>query len=285
MKERNTFETGGEEQGNLEDRLAAYYGSKLPEQPLPPASWVQLRSSLRRQRSLRHQPSRISGRRRRRIRFMHFPRFSYGGAIPVYVRDAFEHIAHEARLPYTSEMLHCTFKKQVHMPSVHVSYWGKRRIHLLLPASSSRSLEPEGLNVLLAAGLAKYLLLFERRPPFGLVRMLIIWTCLLALIVLVLFGRQDSVFIVFPIAIILLAMLFCTLVLTHLQGRSLAFRVDALIVQWLGREQVCQGLHALVRYSRHPRRKGFGQVSFIERIERVCGTQVETQRERLTLVR
>lgn len=285
MKEWNTFESGREEQGNLEDRLSAFYGLELPEQPLPPRSWVQLRSRLPRQRSFRRRSFRISGRPRRRIRFMHFPRFSYGGAMPVYVQDAFERIAHEAGLPFTPEMLNCTYKKQVRIPSVRVSYQGKRRIHLLLPATPSRSLEQEELNVLLAAGLAKHLLLFERRPPFGLVRMLIIWACLLALIALVMVGRQHSVFIVFPIAVILLAVLFWTLVLSHLQGRSLAFRVDALMVYWLGRDQVCQGLHALVRRSRRPQRKGFGQVSFDERIERVCGTGVAAQSERLTLVR
>jgi hypothetical protein len=285
MKEWNTSESGQEDRGNLEDRLAAYYGPELPEQPLSTTSWVQLRSRLPRQRSFRHRSFRLSGRPRRRIRFMHFPRLSYGGAMPVYVQDAFERIVHEAGLTSTPEMLHCTYKKQVQIPSVRVSYWGKRKIHLILPATMTRSLEPEELNVLLAAGLAKHLLLIERRLPFGLVRMLTIWTCLLALIVLDLDGRQQSMVITFPIATILIVVIFWVLVLTHLQGRALAFRVDALMVQWLGRDRVCQGLHALVRRSRRPQRKGFGRVSFDERIERVCGTRVAAQSERLTLVR
>ena len=216
---------------------------------------------------------------------MHFPRFSYDGAIPDYIQNAFERIAHEARLPYTPEMLHCTIKKQGRIPSVRVSYWGKRRIHLLLPATPMRSLEPAELNVLLASGLATHLLLFERKPPLRFVRMLIIWACLLALIALALVGRDHFAFILFPIAILFLLILICTLVLSHLQGRSLAFRVDALMVQWLGRGQVCQGLHSLVRRSCHPYRKGFGQISFAERIERVCGTRIAPQSERLTLVR
>ncbi len=285
MKQWNSFETGREAQGNLEDRLTAYYGQELPPQELPPTSWMQLRSRLPRQRALQRQSFRPVHRPRRHMRFIHFPHFSYGGAIPIYVQDAFEYTARQARLPFIPDMLHCTYKKQVRIPTVHVSYWGKRKIHLLLPATMMRSLEPEELNVLLATGLAKHLLLFERRPPFGLVRMFILWACLLALIALVLIGRQDSVFIVFPIAVILLVVLFGTLVSTHFQGRSLAFRVDALMVQWLGRDQVCQGLHALVRRSRRPHRKGFGQVSFDERIERVCGTRVAEQSERLTLVR
>ncbi|MEO8974047.1 MAG: hypothetical protein ABI406_20860, partial [Ktedonobacteraceae bacterium] len=212
MKEWNTSESGREEQGNLEDRLSTYYGPALPEQALPPTSWVQLRSRLLRQRSFRHQSFRISGRPGRRTGFMHLPRVSHGGAVPVYIQDAFERIVHEARLSRTTDMLHCTFKRRVRIPSVRVSYWGKRKIHLLLPARPSRSLEPAELNVLLASGLATHLLLFERKPPFGLVRMLIIWACLLALIALALVDRDHFEFILFPIAVILLVILFCTLV-------------------------------------------------------------------------
>jgi len=283
MNEWNTSETEREERGNLEDRLSAYYGPTLPEQPLPPTSWVQLRSHLRRQHSLRQQSFHMP-RRRRRVRFKHLPRVSYGGAIPVYIQDAFERIAYDARLPYTPDMLHCTFKKQIHLPSVRVSYWGKRKIHLVLPASPARSLEPVELNVLLASGLASHLLLFERKPPFGLVRMLIIWACLVALLMLIPIGWQYFDAKIFPIAAMLFAILLCMVVLSHLKGRKFAFRVDALMVQWLGRSQVCQGLQALVRRSSRPQRKGFGQVSFAERIERVCGTRVEAQSERLTLV-
>ncbi|HVB23040.1 MAG TPA: hypothetical protein VNG51_13945 [Ktedonobacteraceae bacterium] len=283
MNEWNTSETERDERGNLEDRLSAYYGPTLPEQPLPPTSWVQLRSHLRRQHSLRqrffHMP-----KRRRRVRFKHLPRVSYGGAIPVYIQDAFESIAHEAQLPYTADMLHCTFKKQIGIPSVRVSYWGKRKIRLILPAPLSRPLEPAELNVLLASGLASHVLRFERKPPYGLVRMLVIWACLVALLMLIPIGWQYFDAKIFPIAMMLFAILLCMVVLSHLKGRKFAFRVDALMVQWLGRSQVCQGLQALVRHSRHPQRKGFGQVSFAERIERVCGTRVAAQSERLTLV-
>ncbi len=284
MKEWNTSDKKHGEPGSLEDRLSAYYGPELPAQPLPPASWVQLRSRLPYKRSFRRRSLRSLRISRRRIRFMHLPRSSSGGTIPVYILDAFERIAHEARLPFTPEMLHCTFKRQVRLPSVRVSYWGKRKIHLLLPVSLSQSLEPAELNVLLASGLACHRLLFERKLPFGLVRMLPVWACLLALIALCVVGWRHFEFIMFPIAVILIAILFYTLVLSHRQGRSLAFRVDALMVQWLGRDQVCRGLHTLVRRSRRPQRKGFGQISFVERIERVCGTRVAAQSERLTLV-
>src|SRR5579863_14682 len=273
MNEWNTSETRVEEHGNLEDRLSAYYGPNLPEQPLPPTSWVQMRSRLTHQQSVRHRSFHMPGRRRRG-RFMQLPRVSHGGAMPAYIQHAFEHIAHEARLPYTADMLRCTFKKQIGIPSVSVSYWGKQRIHLHLPASLSRSLEPAELNVLIASGIASHLLLFEHKPPYGLVRMLIMWTCLIALLALLWIDWRHFDVVFLPIATILFAILLCTGVIAHLKGRLLAFRVDALTVEWLGRSEVCQGLHGLVRHSRHPRRKGFGQVSFAERIERVCGTRV-----------
>lgn len=284
MKEWNTSDKKHGEPGSLEDRLSAYYGSELPVQPLSSASWVRLQSRLSPQQSFRGRFLRSFRVSRRRIRFMHHPRFSYDGTIPVSIQDAFEYIAQEARLPCTSEILHCTFKGQVRLPFVRVSYWGKRKIHVCLPALPFHPLEPIELNVLLASGLATHALLFERKVPFGLVRMCIMWVCLLALIALCAVGWHHFDVTVFPIATILIAILLCTVALSHRQGRSLAFRVDALMVQWLGRDQVCQGLHALVRRSQHPRRKGFGQISFAERIERVCGTRIAAQSEHLTLV-
>jgi hypothetical protein len=279
MNEWNTRER--EHGTSLDDRLAAYYGPDIPEQPLPPAAWHKLRARLPRQRPFRYWPLHI---RRRVIRFTHVAHISRGGTAPAYIQDAFNRIAREARLPYTAAMLHCTFKKQVRVPSVRVSYRGRQKIHLLLPASPTSSLAAAELNVLLASGLASHLCLFERKPPFGLVRMLATWVCLLALIALALVGWHKSAPIMFPIAIVLLAIVFCTVVVSHRQGRALAFRVDALAVQWLGRSQMCEGLHALVRRSQHPLRRGLGQVSFTERIERVCGTQIPVENERLTLV-
>lgn len=267
---------------SLDDQLAAYYGQEIPEKSLPPAAWHKLRAKLPRQRPFRYWPLHI---RRRRIRFIHVPRISHGSSAPVYIRDAFNRIAHEARLPYTSALLHCTFKKQVRIPSVRVSYWGKQKIHLLLPASPTSSLEPAELNVLLASGLACHVCLFERKPPFGLVRMLTMRVCLLALIALMLVGWHKFTPIILPIAVVILAILLCTAVVSHRRGRALAFRVDALSVQWLGRSQMCQGLHDLVRRSRRPQCKGLGQVSFAERIQRVCGMQIPVENERLTLVR
>src|ERR1700719_3177772 len=95
MKEWNTPERKHGEQGTLEDRLGAYYGQEIPERPLPATSWYKLHARLPRQRPYRHWPFHI---RRRRIRFIHVPRNSYSSTVPVYVQDAFNRIAHEARL-------------------------------------------------------------------------------------------------------------------------------------------------------------------------------------------
>ena len=65
----------------------------------------------------------------------------------------------------------------------------------------------------------------------------------------------------------------------------LAFRADAVVVQWLGRERTCRGLHALANRSRSPSRSKWGEPSLAERIKRVCGKQVTIEEDRLMLVR
>jgi hypothetical protein len=65
----------------------------------------------------------------------------------------------------------------------------------------------------------------------------------------------------------------------------MAFRADELMVRWLGRSRVCQGLHILAGRRRTHRYRVWGEPSLDERIERVCGTRVEIEDERLTLVR
>ena len=47
----------------------------------------------------------------------------------------------------------------------------------------------------------------------------------------------------------------------------------------------CQGLHALADRSRTASRKRWADLSLVERIGRVCGTQVRVEDQRLTLVR
>ncbi len=113
-----------------------------------------------------------------------------------------------------------------------------------------------------------------------MVRILIAIALLLASIATIIFMIQGRLATVVPIAIVL-----CTLWLLHVQGRRTVFRADSLVVQWLGRERTCQGLHALADRSRSPRRSRWGEPSLAERIERVCGTQVTLEEDRLMLVR
>ena len=68
-------------------------------------------------------------------------------------------------------------------------------------------------------------------------------------------------------------------------GRQVARRADALVVQWIGREQTCLGLHALATRSHAPTRKKWGELSLDERIHAICHTPVAVEDERFTLVR
>jgi hypothetical protein len=70
----------------------------------------------------------------------------------------------------------------------------------------------------------------------------------------------------------------------HRQARAIAFQADTLVVRWLGRGQVCRGLHSLAERSRRPKQRRWGEPSLSERIERVCGTPVEARDDQLTLV-
>jgi len=133
--------------------------------------------------------------------------------------------------------------------------------------------QPE-LDVLVATGLARYQ--YEQEPKHRVLRLLLDFALLLSSVAAILFILQDRLISIIPIAILL-----CALWLLHLHGRRLAFRADVLIVQWLGREAVCRGLHALADRSRSPRRGKWGEPSLAERIERVCGSRVTIEEDRL----
>ena len=57
MNERDSIEKEERERQSLDDRLRAYYGPALQEQPLPSSSWLRLRSQLGSPRSPRRQVS------------------------------------------------------------------------------------------------------------------------------------------------------------------------------------------------------------------------------------
>ncbi|MBV9259121.1 MAG: hypothetical protein JO215_13990, partial [Ktedonobacteraceae bacterium] len=132
---------------DLEQRLVAYYGPRLREQPLSQNSWHQLRRKLK-------QSARRRAHLGRHIR--HYRSGVVRQPVPEYVRTAFNRVAYDAHVSYTSSVLLCTFKRRVRTPSVHASFYGKQPIRLILPVDTERSLPLSGLNVLLATGVARY---------------------------------------------------------------------------------------------------------------------------------
>src|SRR5712691_9248684 len=115
---------GDTEPMDLEQRLTAYYGPGLREQPLSSASWEHLRAQLGRQRS----PRRWHGWRLR-PRFRHWPR-----STPRHIQDTFVHVMKEAQVAYPPSWLYCTFRAFVRVPAVRISPLEKHKIRLVLPS-------------------------------------------------------------------------------------------------------------------------------------------------------
>lgn len=257
---------------DLDERLAAYYGSALPEQSLPTLSWQQVRSQL---------GSRPRSRRRAvltpRIARLRRPR----PAMPSYISQTFFRIAYDARVPIVRTNLDCRFRRRVQLPVVSVSPFGRGKIRLTLPASAVSSMEPPLLDVLLATGIAR--LLYARKLSYLLVNLLLMSLALLASLACLVLWLQNRI----PLLDFLIAIGLWIVVgaLLHVRGRRLALRADDLMVQWLGRARTCQGLHMLADHSRKTRLVRWREPSLAERIARVCGTQVAVEDERLTLVR
>ncbi len=270
MYEWKSGERGDKEQAELEERLAVYYSPRLREQPLPASSWQRLQARIGSQPSRKFQ--------RLRLRLWHHPQRSRR-SVPAYIQEAFSRIVHEARLSHTPA-IDCAFKFRLRAPAVHVSLLRRQAIKLMLPLDGGLSIEQAELEVLLAGGLARYLCI--RKSWYVLLRLALITLLLLACALAVFFWRFGLAFIGLPIAIIVLA---SSLWLLNAQRRAMAFAADNLVVKWLGRNRACQGLHALADRSRKPHRRAWGEPSLAERINRVCGTQVVIEDERLTLVR
>src|SRR5260370_31563218 len=263
MNEENPAEKEQGKRTNLEERLTAFYGPSLPEQPLPPSSWQVLRSQL-------------GARRSPRFRFMrrwHVRRARGGGRLPAFVQTAFARMMYEARLPFSASMVHCSIRQHTRVPQVHVSLLHRRHIRLQLPSPIEETIEPSMLDVLLATGLARFLSM--RRPTYILPRLLLLSIIPLAYIVLVLLRFAGSTPSILLIAIGLCMILSIgAIFLLDRQRRAMAVRADNLMVQWLGRGRACRGLYALADRNRAPSRRRLGDLSLTERIVRVCGTQV-----------
>jgi hypothetical protein len=271
MNKQNFDKRKQQEPFDLEQRLNAYYGPPLREQPLSASSWQHLRLQLGTQKS--------AGRRGR----FHWPLPRTRSRIeaPTTIQHAFARIAYEARVPYIPSMLRCQLTLHTCEPEVRSSWLGKRSIiRLFLPVDAVTTLGQAELDVLLAAGLARALC--ARKPAYKLGRFLLAGAALMACIMQILLWMHHI-----PLPGFSLVIALCAGVVWgwHRQARSIAFRADTLMVLWLGRGHVCSGLHALADRSQAPRRKRWGEPSLAERIERVCGTHAETRENSLTLVR
>ena len=269
MKEQNFGKSKQPEPLDLEKRLRAYYGPQLREQPLSQASWQNLRHRL---------GSQEDTERRHRFNWR-FPRKRSQAHVPTSIQDAFARIANDAHLPSTPSVLHCSMKPQDHEPAVHTSWFGRRKIRLVLPLTAVTTMKQTELEVLLATGLARSIC--ARKPIYVLGRLLLASVVPIASLVLILSWTHHVPFVGFLVTI---ALCVSVVWLIHTQARSIAFHADVLMVLWLGRGHVCNGLHALADHSRTPRRRRWGEPSLAERIKRVCGTRVEIKDNQLTLV-
>ena len=269
MKEQNFGKSKQQEPLDLEKRLRAYYGPQLREQPLSQASWQNMRYRL---------GSQVDTKPRHHFRWR-FPRKRSQAHVPMSILDAFARITYDAHVPFTPSILRCSMKPQDHEPAVHTSWFGRRKIRLVLPLTAVTTMEKTELDILLATGLARSIC--ARKPTYTLGRFLLAGVVLIASLVLILSWMHHVPLVGFPIAIALCISVVC---LIHTQARSIAFHADALMVLWLGRGHVCNGLHALADHSRKPRRRRWGEPSLAERIKRICGTRVEVKDNQLTLV-
>lgn len=291
-RERKFHTHHRQEPADLESRLTSYYGPPLTEEPLSPSAWLQLRDKLstqtrqprnkakwqsvsRRSRSGRHPVAR-SGVKVRRFKLPQSQRQN----IPAYIQEGLVRVLSQARSYRHSPTLRCVPRRQAARPTVRAPWLLTRGLKLILPARVTRTIEPAELDVLLASALAR-ILYMRRAAPIAL--SLSMFACLL----MALFSLTASIYnhrylIALPIAVGAEAIMTG---LRYRQKRSMVFRADALMVSWLGRSRVCQGLHAMAKYGYGTKRRPLGEPTLAERIHRVCGAPITIENERLTLVR
>lgn len=256
---------------DVEQRLTAYYGPALPPRPLPEAAWLQLRDQLAqtRQYSPYKQKQGVRWPRPTRRR----------QAVPASIQETFAALRAQTSFRHPTPDLACHFNSRQVQPRVQIALLGRGQVRLLLSEQNWQSLQASELEVLLAAGLARYA--SASRAFFLLARALFAASLLLAVAALPFTSVDRRYLWVFCLAF---ACCIAGACLISWQERSLAFRGDRQAVQWLGRERVCQGLHLLADHGCPQRRLAWGEPSLAERIARVCGTSVKTEDEHLTLV-
>ena len=156
----------------------------------------------------------------------------------------------------------------------------------MLPTQGGLSLSQAELDVLLASGFARYKLM--HRVTYIISQLLLFMLLLLPLAVAVfvpLAWRNISTSIALSLLVSLCIVSTVCFWLLGYGVRHVARQADALVVQWIGREQTCRGLHALAARSRAPERTQWGELSLDERIRTICYTPIIVEDERFTLVR
>ena len=269
MKEQNFGKSKQREPFDLEKRLSTFYGPQLREQPLSQASW----------QNLLHRLGSQEDTKRRHHFSLRFPRKRSRAYVPTSIQDTFTRIAYEARIPTRSSMLSFALNPHIREPMVRCSRFGKRKIRLILPLNVIATIGQSELDVLLATGLARSICTYKPINVLG--RLMLVSVMLIASLVMIWSWINHVPVVGIPVAI----GLYVSIVwLIHLQSRSIAFHADALMVLWLGRGRICNGLHALAVHTQTPRRKRWGEPSLAERIKRICGTRVDIKDNQLTLV-
>lgn len=261
---------------NVDERLTAFYGPPLPEQPLPAESWMRLQSQL----SQRSFPAKRLMRRLLHRRY----RRPFGHALPTLLEDTFEALVYDARLPYKqfpARIVSYALKSRRYTPAVRVSSIGRRKIKLKLPL---QPLEPAELEVVLATGLAR--LLCMRKKSNTLRYLLLTGIEPVAFLILLVWWLHGLPLYILLIAIMILAFIGLGVGWSMLVfKRGIAMQADVLMVQWIGRSRACSGLHLLAGRTRTARRDGWSEPTLEERIAHVCGTRVSVERGDLTMVR
>lgn len=254
---------------DIEKRLAAYYGPALPPRVLPEAAWLKVRAQL-------DAVQRVSSHERR-VPWPGFARSESGQAVPVHLQEVFTELLMRADYRRPQPTLRCSQRPRLTQPRVRTSPLRRGQIQLILP--ERQALQPLEIEVLLAVGLARCTV--ASRTLVVLPRILVACGLLLAVAALPLATTERRMF------WLLLAALACCVAgscLLTWQRRVITLRADCQAVQWLGREQMCRGLHQLAEHGHTQRRPVWGEPSLAERIARVCGTSASQEDKHLTLV-
>lgn len=269
MNEQHHEDHQPHESSDVEQRLRAYYGPPLPDQPLDPAAWQQLRQRL---------GSPTGARRRCRGRWR-LPNRRRSTSVPKEIQQALSRIAEEAGVSALASRLCYTNRPCGQEPRVRGWWLGRRSIQLRLSCDAGTTLNRDELEVLLATGLARF---FRTRTPAATIgRLSLAGIGLLAGLILIVCWLDQ-----FPLVGVLSALALSALAVWvwQRQARAIVFHADTLVVRWLGRKQVCRGLHALAERSRRPEQRRWGESSLLERIERVCEATLDARNDQLTLV-